>query len=464
MTSTLWLALPAAAPAWSTAAPDPSPLPSTAPSPASAAPAPDSGAGPERLTVEQAVRIGLAHNPQIAASQAAVAAAERNYRSLAAFPSINLAMTHILGNSTAPTLNGLTSDTFADVGDTLDTSGQRRFQAAAARAQFAAARYTDEETKLTLTQQVRDAYWSLAAARAQTQIAQEGLQDARRVYQLTSTQFEAGASPRVDVIRSSIDQANVQQSAITAQAAERTALTAFNVLLVRPAPTPADLADQLTEATVTPAAIPGLPSLPELTRTALARRPLVLAAKEQVRAAEYAVKQARAARFPDVSVDYERSLQNPTYSVLFGLRLPLLDLGSVRNSIKAAEEARKQAQAQEQQAEQQVTQQVAQAYTDYAQARELAASYQTDILSPSGTLLTAAQTGYKQGATGILPVIDAETTLRNARTGYVNSLLALYKAQDEIHAAIGEFPTPVAMAPEAGGRGEGSGVSLRTHP
>jgi outer membrane protein TolC len=458
MNLALWLAGAAAAPAWPAAAPVP------APPAASAPPPPASSVAPERLTAEQAVRIGLARNPQIAASQAAVAAAERTYRSLAAFPSINLAMTHVLGNSAAPTLNGTTSDTFADLGDTLDTSGQRHFQAASANAQLAAARYQYQETQLSLTQQIRDAYWSLAAARAQTVIAQEGLRDARQVYQLTSTQFEAGASPRVDVIRSSIDQANVQQSAVTAQAAERVALTAFNVLLARPAPTPADLADQLTEATVTPAAVPGLPSLQELTQTALARRPLVLAAREQVRAANYAVKQARAGRLPDLSVDYERSLQNPTYSVLLGIRLPLLDLGSVSNSIRAAEEARKQAQAQEQEAELQVTQQVAQGYTDYTQARELQASYQTDILAPSGTLLTAAQTGYKQGATGILPVLDAETTLRNARTGYVNSLLALYKAQDEIQAAIGAFSTSVAMAPETGVRGQGSGASIRSHP
>jgi outer membrane protein TolC len=94
-----------------------------------------------------------------------------------------------------------------------------------------------------------------------------------------------------------------------------------------------------------------------------------------------------------------------------------------------------------------VTQQVAQAYTDLTQAQVLAASYQTDILVPSGTLLTAARAGYQQGGTGLLPVLDAESTLRNARTGYVSSLLALYKAQDELQTAAGEAPTAIAAAP-----------------
>jgi cobalt-zinc-cadmium efflux system outer membrane protein len=189
-----------------------------------------------------------------------------------------------------------------------------------------------------------------------------------------------------------------------------------------------------------------MPDLTELTRRAIAQRPLVLAAKAQAAAARYTLKQARAARLPDLAVDYDRSLQQPLYSVLVGIRLPLLDFGSVRHSIQAAEAARRQAEAQEKAAEQTVTQQVAQAYTDLTQAQELAASYQQEILSPSGTLLVAAQQGYQQGGTGLLPVLDAQATLRNARTGYVNSLLALYKAQDELQAATGESSTAIAAA------------------
>ena len=86
--------------------------------------------------------------------------------------------------------------------------------------------------------------------------------------------------------------------------------------------------------------------------------------------------------------------------------MPLLDFGAVHNAIKAAEAAKKQAEAQEIAAEQTATQQVAQAYADLIQAQELAAGYRSEILSPSGTLLTVAQQGYQNGGTGLLPVID----------------------------------------------------------
>jgi outer membrane protein, heavy metal efflux system len=396
---------------------------------------------PDPLTVEEAVRIGVARNPQTSAGAAGVASAAANYKSLAAFPNPQLAITHAQGTSTAPTLNGAGADTFFDVGEVLDTSGQRHFQAGGAKAQLGVARYQLDETRLTLEQQIRDAYWSLAAARALTQYADESLQEARRVNALIKTQQAAGAAPQVDVIRSAIDVANAQQAYVTAQGAERTALAALNTLLVRPPTTPLTLAADVAAGVNAAQPAPDIPDLPALTKAALADRALVKAAAEQVHVAEYAVKQARAVRVPDLAVDYERSLQQSSDTVLLSVRFPFLDFGSTRYSIKSADETRKQAIAQREQAEQQVIQQVAQAYLDATQAQTLLTSYSTDILNPSVKLRDMAQLGYKQGATGILPVIDAETTLRAARTGYINSILAVHKAQDEIVAAVGA-PVP----------------------
>jgi outer membrane protein TolC len=117
-----------------------------------------------------------------------------------------------------------------------------------------------------------------------------------------------------------------------------------------------------------------------------------------------------------------------------------LDFGGIGQTIKAAREQRKQAEAQRLQTQQQVTQQVSQAYSDLQIAVAAAASYKAEILTPSVTLLEMAKLGYQQGATGILPVIDAESTIRNARVGYINSLLAIYRAQDELLSATGRLP------------------------
>jgi outer membrane protein TolC len=327
----------------------------------------------------------------------------------------------------------------------LDLSGQRRYGAASATEQYRATFYQFHETILGLEQQIRDAYWTLAAARGQAQIATVSLKEAQRIYDLTVKQEQAGSSPKSDVIRSSIDVANAKQILLASQAADRSAQISFNVLLSQPPTTPVMLSSDLTQDTAAvPIELPG--SIEDLNKQALAERPLLKAANSQAVAAKYFVQQAESTRLPDLNIDFQKSVVHSTNLMVFGLSFPLLDFGSVGHSIRAAKELKKQADAVKIQTEHEVIRQVAQAYTDLKYAIEAASSYKKDILYPSVTLLSMAQLGYQQGATGILPIIDAESTIRNARVGYITSLLSVYKAQDELQAALG---TPsIATSPK----------------
>lgn len=394
---------------------------------------------PSPLTVDDAVRAGLQQSPQIAAAVAGAGIAAANYKALAAFPPLNLTVSYATGNTDAPSVANTLTDTWIDVVGALDVSGQRRYLAAAANAQSAAARYQVRESELTVAQQVRDAYWSLVAARAQAQIAQDNVETARRVNELTRLQEQAGTAPHVDVVRSGIDVATAQQSLLSAQGSERTALAALDTLLGLQPDEPLQLADSLTPPTQSAPVFPSPPALAQLSRIAIADRPLLQAARAQVRAAGYAVRQANAGRLPNVSVDYQRSVQYNDEAVILSASLPLLDFGSVRQSIRSAAASRRQAQAQERQQELQVQQAVAQAYINYQQALAIAATFPQEVITPSTDVLNMVQQGYKQGGSGILAVIDAESTLRTNRVNYINSLLSVYRAQDELLAAVGSI-------------------------
>lgn len=381
------------------------------------------------LTADQAVRIGLDRNPQVMASRAGVAAARASFRSLASLPPVTLGATQQQGRGNDP-------DTFLNFGEVIDISGQRRYGSAGANEQYRATFYQFHESMLVLEQQIRDGYWTLAAARGQTEIATVSLKEAQRVYDLALKQEQAGSSPKSDVVRSSIDVANAKQTLFAAQGAERSAVITLNVLLAQPPSTPISLASDLTLDTATsPIELPGTEE--GLNRMALQNRPILKAVIAQALAAKYTVQQSEASRLPDLTVDFQKSVARSTNNMVFSLSFPLLDFGSVKHSVNAAKELRKQTEAIKVQTEQEVSRQVAQAYTNLKIAIESAASYKKDILDPSLTLLTMAQLGYQQGATGILPIIDAESTIRNARVGYISSLLAVYKAQDEMLAAVG---------------------------
>lgn len=391
----------------------------------------------ETVSVDDAVQMGLKRNPQVAAGLTGLAANRATYLALGVPAPFSVGASQVGGTSTAASVNGDTSDTILSVSGTLDTSGQRRYQAASSHASYLANGYQFLETLLSIEHQIRDAYWTLGAANAQLEISEESLKEAQRVYALTVTQEKAGSSPHADVVRSSIDVANAKQAVLIARNGRQTAQITFNTLLSLPPQASIHLSSHLTEDT-SPAPTVTLPPLEEIIREASHQRPLVKSAEESSRAANFAVHQAESSRFPDFNAMYQRSVRNQLDAITLTISIPLFDFGGISQSIRGAKDLKKQADFQKVQAEQQVAQQVSQAYADLETAIESAASYKKDILAPSTSLLEMTKLGYQQGALGILPVIDAESTIRTAKIGYISSLLAIYKAQDELLNAIGK--------------------------
>ena len=387
------------------------------------------------LSVEEAVDYGLHHNPQISGGLATVAAALATYQSIGVLPNFIFGLSQVQGTSSAPSITGDTRDTFFSLSTTFDISGQRRYQAAGANASFKATGHQFHETILSLEQQIRDAYWSLAAAQASTRLSKKSLEDAQKVYDLTVTQEKVGTSPKGDVLRSSIDVAIARQSLLSAEGAEESALIALNTLLARPSRTATPLRDDISDERKLPAS-PVAPS-DVLLQLALENRPLLKASAESVNSARFGVHQAEAARLPDLNIQYERSTVQQLDALSLTLSFPLFDFGSIRESVRAAKENRKVVEYQKKSTEAQIAQQVSQARSDLDFAIKAARSYRTELLEPSAKLFEMANLGYQNGATGILPVIDAASTLRNARVGYIATLLAIHKADDELNAAIG---------------------------
>ena len=397
------------------------------------------------LSIDEAVTIGIHHNPQIQAADAGVAAAMATYQSLGVLPNFMFGLSQVQGSSTAPSLTGDTRDTIISLSTTVDLSGQRRYQAAGSHANYLANRFQFQETILTLEQQIRDAYWTLAASQASTKLSEKSVSDAQKIYDLTVIQEKVGTSPKGDVIRSSIDLANAKQALLTAKNSEASALISLNTLLARPPKLAIELASKIEGGNVSIGSdVDKLPTLEELTRQGITNRPLLKSSTEQVQSARFAVRQAESSRLPDLDISYQRSTVQQVDALTLTLSFPLFDFGSIHHNVKAAESTKKQAESQRALAGQQITQQVAQAHSDLETAILAAKSYKAEILDPSVTLFDMANLGYQNGATGILPVIDAESTLRNARIGFINTLLSVEKAKDELKAATGisEFLRP----------------------
>jgi multidrug efflux system outer membrane protein len=193
----------------------------------------------------------------------------------------------------------------------IDLFGRLRSLTHAAQEQYLATEAGARAARLTLVSEVADAYLTLAADRTLLAIADDTVASTTRTVALTQARLAGGVAPRTDLTQAqtALETARSDRARLTSQVAQDR--NALELLVGGPVPDSAlpagveELDDKLAEA---PA---GLDS------RILLRRPDVLAAEYQLRAANAQIGAARAAFFPTISLTALAGVASPQLSRLF---------------------------------------------------------------------------------------------------------------------------------------------------
>ncbi len=184
----------------------------------------------------------------------------------------------------------------------LDLWGRIRRQIEAGEATALASAATLSALSLSLQSQLAQSYFQLRTLDAQKKLLAASVEAFRKTVELTRNRYEAGVASKADVV-----QAETQLTATQAQAIEldvqRTQLEHAIAVLIGKAPAELDIetSSELTQ----------LPSLPEaVPSTLLERRPDVVAAEQLMVAANAQIGAARAAFFPNITLNFTNGFQN----------------------------------------------------------------------------------------------------------------------------------------------------------
>ncbi|OEZ96300.1 cobalt-zinc-cadmium resistance protein CzcC precursor [Duganella sp. HH101] len=144
-------------------------------------------------------------------------------------------------------------------------------------------------------------------------------------------------------------------------------------------------------------------------------------------------------RTPDVSfhVGGKRSEELGRTQAVFGLSLPLplfdRNQGGVLEAARRVDKARDELAA----ATLRLESDLAQAGADFELARQQAQALRVDILPGAQSAYDAASTGFDYGKFGFLDVLDAQRTLLQAQTLYLNALADAHRALAAIDRLLG---------------------------
>jgi multidrug efflux system outer membrane protein len=294
---------------------------------------------------------------------------------------------------------------------------------------------------ISLVAEVANAYLILQADKALLKLAQDTLQSQQSSYELNKARFDIGIANGLDLQQSqiSVDTAKVDVARLSSQIQQDENALA----LLMGAQLPAELKpDSQFEAVNLLANLPaGIPS------EVLQKRPDVLQAEYNLRAANANIGAARAAFFPAISLTASIGSASSELNNLFSagtgfwnfvpqIVVPIFNAGRNKANLETAKIDREITLNQYEQAIQVAFREVA---DSLAVRQTLTEQFnaQSSLVNASGESYRLAEARYKTGIDNYLTVLDSQRTLYTAQQNLIGLRLIAFSNQVTLYKALG---------------------------
>lgn len=328
----------------------------------------------------------------------------------------------------------------------LPVFGQRGAAIAAAQREVPVVRAEIAAQGLKLRGNVRRAYYVLAAAQAQVELADEALKLTGELTRMSADKFATGTAPRLELEQAKVAQLRAEQDLADRLSALATARSELARLLGEPPESELQASDRLEE-------IPAPPPLEQLLGRAHSHPEVQTFLRMQDAALARANVEKVAVRpLPSVSLEVER-LTNPCIltqlcvaggggGVSLGLRaglsfeLPILSLnhGRIHQAQAQASVSAAQADAAARRLLSEIR--AARARSEASAARARLATQ--ELLPAAQRLEEMARNGYELGRAPLVTVLQAQAEVTGARSRSVDAAVEAQKAFADLEEAVGE--------------------------
>ena len=413
------------------------------------------------ITLLDALDLAQKNDAQFSAAVTDAKIAREDYvqARAAALPSLTMQTAALLtqGNGVIPTGRYVTNDgvhvyrQWAVVHQdfslaTLTMLGGRR---AAALESLARAKVEIAQRGLKVT--VTKDYYALVVSQRKYQTMQESSKQSERFLSMTMDQEHQGDAAHSDVIKAQI-QFNQQRTALQdAQLQMENDRLTLAVLLFPTFTENFSVVDDLDQAQ-------SLPPFSDAQAMAARGNPDLRVAMEALRESSLGVSAARSALLPSISTDLDYGIEanafalrsrvaadpskgplpNLGYFATITLNLPVWDWGTLRSKVRQAEYHRQQARLELTLAQRQAISELYSTYNEAQTAKSMVDTLrETANLANESVRLTTLR--YQAGQASALEVVDAQSTLSQARNAYGDAQARFRLAMAQLQTLTGPF-------------------------
>lgn len=394
----------------------------------------------ETLTLKEALGIAYETNPQLEAARAGLRATDESVAEADAGFRPSLTASASAGYEKTPPLFGLATNSTPITGQIQLTqplfNATTFAQLGKAKAEVLSGRAQLLSTEETVLLNAVTAYMNVVRDEAMLNLRQSNKSVLEKQLEATNGQFKAGELTRTDVAQSEARLAGAEADLTAAEGQLMISRSNFEHAIGRPAET---LENE-----------PILPPLPKEEQAAidLAERlnPSLLAARENVKEADYAVDAALGALMPQLSVSgqYEYAQNNPQFgsgaqrvmSVTGNLTVPIYQGGGEEAAVRQAKELRSQAELLVSDTERQVVDSTRSAWEAFRSAEASIASNSAQVDADKAAY-EGVKTEQQVGSRTILDVLNAQQELLNSEVALVTSKRDAAVAAYQLRMSIG---------------------------
>ncbi len=302
--------------------------------------------------------------------------------------------------------------------------------------------YSFEATRRDVIFNTQQAYYGLLKAEALRDVQSEALDLAREQLRKTQSLFELGSASKSDLLKAQVQVSQAELALISARRVAETARAGLCYILGLSVTTDMQVTDPPQQGTQVDTESYNL-------NEALARRPDVMAAEEQLKSAKRSLLSAKAGRWPDLgfSMSYSRSEEtlgdlfddlenNHSRSVSLGLSVPIFNGLATKASIDRSKSSLRSAE---------ISLRDTKLYAQYEiETSRLAAIEQSSSVEVAQASLAQAEEDLKVSeerfrlrAASMLELIDAQVAYSTARAALVEARYDYEIAKAELVLALG---------------------------
>ncbi|MCX6545893.1 MAG: TolC family protein [Acidobacteria bacterium] len=372
---------------------------------------------PARLSLDDALRIAEARNPQLVVAQQGVVASDADVMGAGKRPNpvFTLSSEGIpLSEQNRPPFFDNQELAF-NVQQELEPGGRRRFRTEQAQRGADVARAVSRDALRQLRFEVRRAYMQVVLAKVDDEVARTTLEEIDKVLALNRVRYEQGELSGVELRRLQVERFRFADDAFVAELALKNSRSALLALLdLRPLDQPFDTVDDLLPPPIAATIEPQPAATDAPISLALASRPDLDAARRERERAEAGFRLQRALRTPSIFVEAGVKRDFGANGLIFSFGVPLPIFNRNEAAVARASAEQQQATARLAAAEIQVSLDVQEALNAIDVTRRRVRYVEGEYLKSAREARDIVLASYRSGAATLIDYLDAQRALREA--------------------------------------------------